>query len=186
MRASAVTVWLKNCRKRQTGKCCATSRTKATENVIAVLDTNILVYAHRRDSALLISRRCQPHQGTGRRLGTLGDPVDRLHEFWLLLRILESTDRRHPSPPPAIRSMRALESPASDLLTETTQHWPTLRALLNEGRVTGPRVHDARIAAFMQAVWRHPAVVGGSRFRPLWKRTGGEPVDYLKGAVYLP
>lgn len=40
-----------------------------------------------------------------------------------------------------------LESPTLVLLTESTDHWPTLRALLAQGRVTGPRVHDGRIAA---------------------------------------
>jgi uncharacterized protein len=32
-------------------------------------------------------------------------------------------------------------------LTETQQHWSELRALLTVGRIAGPQVHDARIAA---------------------------------------
>jgi predicted nucleic acid-binding protein len=32
-------------------------------------------------------------------------------------------------------------------LTETQQHWSELRALLTAGRIAGPQVHDARIAA---------------------------------------
>jgi uncharacterized protein len=33
------------------------------------------------------------------------------------------------------------------LLAESAVHWPTLRALLANGRVVGPQVHDARVAA---------------------------------------
>jgi len=33
------------------------------------------------------------------------------------------------------------------LLTESATHWATLRAMLLEGRISGPRVHDARVAA---------------------------------------
>jgi len=39
------------------------------------------------------------------------------------------------------------EAPTLTLLAESTMYWPALRALLAAGRVTGPRVHDARIAA---------------------------------------
>lgn len=40
-----------------------------------------------------------------------------------------------------------LESPALVLLGGSGSHWSTLRALVNAGRVAGPRVHDARTAA---------------------------------------
>jgi predicted nucleic acid-binding protein len=33
------------------------------------------------------------------------------------------------------------------LLTESPTHWTTLRAILLESVITGPRVHDARIMA---------------------------------------
>jgi uncharacterized protein len=33
------------------------------------------------------------------------------------------------------------------LLTESTAHWPQLRDLLESARVSGPLVHDARVAA---------------------------------------
>jgi predicted nucleic acid-binding protein len=39
------------------------------------------------------------------------------------------------------------ESPTLVLLAESAAHWPTLRGLLAAGRVTGPLVHDARVAA---------------------------------------
>ena len=40
-----------------------------------------------------------------------------------------------------------LESPTLAVLAESGGHWPTLRGLLAEGRVVGPQVHDARVAA---------------------------------------
>ena len=40
-----------------------------------------------------------------------------------------------------------LESPRAVLLAESGTHWPTLRATLEAGRISGPHVHDARIAA---------------------------------------
>lgn len=43
------------------------------------------------------------------------------------------------------------DSPWDTLLAQTDDDWPTLRARLAAGRVTGPMVHDARIAA----LYRH-------------------------------
>jgi predicted nucleic acid-binding protein len=40
-----------------------------------------------------------------------------------------------------------MESPSLVLLTEAPTHWSTLRSQLQAGRITGPRVHDARVAA---------------------------------------
>jgi len=40
-----------------------------------------------------------------------------------------------------------LESPSLALLSESPIHWATLRPLLADARVTGPQMHDGRIAA---------------------------------------
>ena len=40
-----------------------------------------------------------------------------------------------------------LESPVATLLSETGVHWALLREQLTGGRVRGPLVHDARVAA---------------------------------------
>ena len=40
-----------------------------------------------------------------------------------------------------------LEAPSLVLLAEERAHWSALRSLRVTGRVAGPRVHDARIAA---------------------------------------
>ncbi|MFM8457346.1 MAG: PIN domain-containing protein, partial [Chthoniobacterales bacterium] len=39
------------------------------------------------------------------------------------------------------------ESPSLRLLSETPDHYATLRSLLKASKVVGPKVHDARIAA---------------------------------------
>jgi predicted nucleic acid-binding protein len=40
-----------------------------------------------------------------------------------------------------------LESPSLVLLAESGEHWSALRSALTAGRIVGPRVHDARVAA---------------------------------------
>jgi hypothetical protein len=40
-----------------------------------------------------------------------------------------------------------LESPSLVLLSESEDYWPQLRSALRSGDVSGPQVHDARIAA---------------------------------------
>ena len=52
------------------------------------------------------------------------------------------------APPGALDQVDAwLESPTLSLLTASAGHWPTLRGLLSDGRITGAQVHDARVAA---------------------------------------
>ena len=70
-----------------------------------------------------------------------------LHEFLAIV-----THPRIYAPPTtlerALEQVDAwLESPSLALLTESQGHWIALRALLRNGRIAGPRVHDARIAA---------------------------------------
>lgn len=53
-------------------------------------------------------------------------------------------------PTPAARALDQidawLECPSLVLLAETEGHWPTLRPLLQNSRIAGPAVHEARIA----------------------------------------
>ena len=58
-----------------------------------------------------------------------------------------------PTPlPAAIDQVDAwLESPSLVLLGETVDHWPTIKPLLSHGKITGPQVHDARVAAIAVA-----------------------------------
>jgi toxin-antitoxin system PIN domain toxin len=113
--------------------------------VIAV-DTNILIYAHREDA--------QWHDIAYRRLTELAEgrtpwaiPWPCLHEFLAIV----THPRIYAPPTPAdtaIDQVEAwLESPSLTLLAESERYWPDLRASLQEGRIVGPQVHDARVAA---------------------------------------
>ena len=110
------------------------------------LDTNILVYAHREDSPF--------HEMAYQRVAELAEgaaiwaiPWSRLHEFLAIV----THARIYAPPTPLARAVDQvnawLESPTLVLLAETAAHWPTLRALLAGGRVTGALVHDGRVAA---------------------------------------
>lgn len=112
--------------------------------MIAV-DTNLLVYAHRADSVW--------HAAAAGRVRELAEgrapwaiPWSSLHEFLAI-----ATHPRIYDPPTPIAAALDqvdawLESPSLTLLAEG-DHWTQIRPLLENGRVTGPRVHDARIAA---------------------------------------
>ena len=110
------------------------------------LDTNILVYAHREDSPF--------HQAAFRRVAELAEgpgvwaiPWPCLHEFLAIV----THPRIYAPPTPLAQALDQvdawLESPTLTLLTESAAHWATLRDLLDNGRIVGAQVHDARIAA---------------------------------------
>ena len=113
--------------------------------MIAV-DTNLLVYGHREDSPW--------HDAAYKRIAELAEgrapwaiPWPCLHEF-----IAVVTHPRIYSPPTplagALDQVEAwLESPSLVLLAETEGYWPELRNLLEQGRIAGAQVHDARVAA---------------------------------------
>ncbi len=117
--------------------------------MIAV-DTNILVYAHREDS--------EWHDAAANKIVELAEgrapwailwPC--IHEFLAVV-----THPRIYSPPTplasAIDQIEAwLESPSLILLGETEGYWSELRFALEQGRIAGPLVHDARIAAICRA-----------------------------------
>ena len=108
------------------------------------VDTNILVYAHRSDSPW--------HEAAYAVLGSLSGtewaiPWPCIHEFLAI--VTHPKIFRPPTPlAQALDQMDAwLESPRAVLLAESGTHWPTLRAALEAGRISGPQVHDARVAA---------------------------------------
>ena len=113
--------------------------------MIAV-DTNLLIYAHRLDAPL--HAKAAPIVASlaeGRAAWAIPWPC--LPEFFGV-----TTNRRvfvRPTrPAAAIDAIEAwLESPTLQLLHESSRHWSVLKELLSSGRVDGPRVHDARIAA---------------------------------------
>ncbi len=113
--------------------------------MIAV-DTNILVYAHRRDSPWH-ERAAQCMRELAEGAGTWAVPWPCIHEFLAIV-----THQRIYAPPSpltrAIEQVQAwLESPSVVLLAEGDGYWMTLAQLLAKTKVTGPHIHDARIAA---------------------------------------
>lgn len=113
--------------------------------MIAV-DTNLLVYAHRQDAPL--------HAAAYRNLAGLAEgprpwaiPWPCIHEFIGVV----THPRVYMPPTPldeALDQVAAwVESPSLVLLSETEMYWRRLRRTLEVGRVSGPAIHDARIAA---------------------------------------
>lgn len=113
--------------------------------MIAV-DTNILVYAHREDAPFHAAAVQQVTRlAEGQAIWAIPWPC--VHEFLAIV----THPRIYAPPTPLPRALDQidawLESPTLALLTETALHWATLRTALATGRVTGPMVHDARVAA---------------------------------------
>ncbi len=110
------------------------------------LDTQILVYAHRSDAGQhAAARKATALLAAGK--GAWGLPSQALHEF---LGIVTHPRLYDPpsSPAQAWDQIHAwLESPTVVVLSEAPSHLETLRRLTTSHRITGPRVHDARIAA---------------------------------------
>jgi len=110
------------------------------------IDTNLLVYYHRGDS--------QWHELADRLLTELitsgvpwAIPWPCIHEFLAIV-----THPRIFNPPTPLATALAevnhwLASPSLALLHEDLGFWERFSALLDKGKIVGPRVHDARIAA---------------------------------------
>jgi uncharacterized protein len=117
--------------------------------VIAV-DTNILVYAHRRDAPFHPAAAARIRElAEGRATWALPWPC--LHEFYSV--VTHPRVYRPPSSgPEAIDQVSAwLASPSLVMLSEGRAYWTFLTRLLAEGKITGPAVHEARIAALCLA-----------------------------------
>lgn len=110
------------------------------------IDTNLLVYAHREDSPFHSEAdSLLTHMAEGPSSWAIAWPS--IHEF-----VAITTHPRIYNPPtPVVRALDQvdawMESPTLHLLSEGPIHWETLRRLLKAGKIAGPQVHDARIAA---------------------------------------
>lgn len=113
--------------------------------MIAV-DTNLLVYAHRRESPW--------HQSASQCILELAEggaawaiPWPCVHEFLAVV----TNPRAFVTPSPMAIARRQVDlwlgSPRLRLLAETPVHWTILGGLLERGRLVAGAVHDARIAA---------------------------------------
>jgi len=116
--------------------------------MIAV-DSNLLVYAHREDSswhAAAFDHMVRLAEGRA----PWAIPWPCIHEFLAIV-----THPRIYSPPSPLRKAidqveAWLESPSLVLLSESEDYWLEFRTILQAGRVSGPQVHDARVAALCQ------------------------------------
>jgi toxin-antitoxin system PIN domain toxin len=112
---------------------------------VIALDTNLLIYAHREEVPFhRAALESLTELVRSRRAWALPWPC--VHEF-----LSTVTNRRvFPEPTPvglAVESMRELAATDVRLLGEASAHLDILDRLLTTSSVTGPRVHDARIAA---------------------------------------
>jgi toxin-antitoxin system PIN domain toxin len=117
---------------------------------LIAIDTNLLVYAHRRDSPWhQRAAACIKVLAQGREAWSIPWPC--IHEFLAIV-----THPRIYAPPSrleqAVDQVDAwLESPTLSLLNETHDHWEQLKTQLSAARITGPAVHDARVVALCLA-----------------------------------
>lgn len=113
--------------------------------MIAV-DTNVLVYAHRRDAEFHVpAAEHVRHLAEGRSAWAIPWPC--VHEFYAVV-----THPRIYNPPStpsqAIAQVDAwLSSPTLSLIGDSAGYWDRLKAVLTAGKAAGPMVHDARIVA---------------------------------------
>ena len=113
--------------------------------MIAV-DTNVLVYAHRADSPFFEAARAFVRDlAQGRAAWAIPWPC--VHEFYAIT----THPRRYVPPSKPEQACEQinqwLASPSLRLIGESGDHWASLSQLLLGGRIAGPMVHDARIAA---------------------------------------
>lgn len=110
------------------------------------VDTNLLVYAHREDSdfnkdavqALVDLSEC------GMRWAI---PWSCVHEFLAIV----THPRIFDPPSPLVLALQAVESwlasPYCTMIGEEPGYFDNLKELANKGKINGPKIHDARIAA---------------------------------------
>ena len=112
--------------------------------MIAV-DTNILVYAHRAESAFHDAAYAGI-QSLAEGARPWGIPVACLHEFLSI-----TTNPKIFSPVSTCEQALAqvdawLASPSVQILHSSGQHWSVLAGLARKGKLQGGQFHDARIA----------------------------------------
>lgn len=112
--------------------------------MIAV-DTQILVYSQREDSAW--------HEKAAACLRQLAEgsapwaiPWACIHEFVAVVTHPRIYKPPTPLPHALLQVEYWLESPTLRLIGEPVGYWERLKSLMEEGQAIGPRVHDARIA----------------------------------------
>lgn len=111
------------------------------------LDTNVLVYAHRREAPEheLAQTLVKKFAESGERWAI---PWPCLYEFFSVVTNIRIWKQQASSPAQAWRQIEAwCASPSLSLLCETRDTLHTLQSLLQNPKIRGPVVHDARIVA---------------------------------------
>ena len=110
------------------------------------IDTNILVYAHRRDSEFH-ARAAAAVLGLTETAEHWGIPWPCIHEF--LAVVTHPRIFKQPTPlDKAINQVEIwLEAPNVKMISEAGSYWRILAEMLTHGSITGQKVNDARIAA---------------------------------------
>jgi toxin-antitoxin system PIN domain toxin len=117
---------------------------------LIAVDTNLLVHAHRTDSEWHArAAACIRELAEARSPWALPWPC--LHEFLAIATHPRIWDPATPTEAALDQVEAWLESPSLVLLSESPEHWRELRDQITAGRIAGPRVHDARIAALCLA-----------------------------------
>ncbi len=117
--------------------------------MIAV-DTNLLIYAHRTESEWHErASACIRELAESRSPWALPWPC--IHEFLAIATHPKIWDPPTPTEAALDQVEAWLESPSLVLLAESPEHWTKLRDQIVTGRIAGPRVHDARVAALCLA-----------------------------------
>jgi len=113
--------------------------------VIAV-DTNLLVYAHRRDAAW--HPRAEPVvRAVAEGQTRWAIPWPCVHEFLSIVTHPRIFDPPTPMPAALDQIAAWMESPSLVLIGEGAGYQAHLHDVLSSSRSIGPRVHDARVAA---------------------------------------
>lgn len=115
-------------------------------SVLAV-DTNVLVYAHRREAREHdVAARVVRDLATGEAPWAVPWPC--VYEFFSVVTNARIWRDEASSPTQAAAQLDAwLSSPTLRLIGEPEAFFPILRPLISRGRVRGAVIHDARIAA---------------------------------------
>jgi toxin-antitoxin system PIN domain toxin len=113
---------------------------------VTAVDTNILVYAHREESDWH-ERAAATVAGLAEAAGEWAIPWPCLHEFLAI--VTHPRIFRTPTPlEVAVGQLDAwLESPSLVVLSENDEYLERFREIVLRSRVTGARIHDARVAA---------------------------------------
>jgi uncharacterized protein len=117
---------------------------------LIAVDTNLLVYAHRRD-APFHEEAAQTIRNQAEAPGAWAIPWPCVHEFIAVVthpRIFDPPS----TPTEAFDQLEAwAASPSLQLIGEGRDHLPRLRGIVEPVGVIGAKIHDARIAAICLA-----------------------------------